>query len=150
MHPTQQRKREIQASNVLFAGLVLSLLLWRLHLAGHSLPATAKPLKWWLEVGAYLLIAGWYYAIRLGKAWAKYLLLVLFVGSLVLNLTYHPERLLHTWRTSWLAAASYVIGQGTQLWALVLLFRKSRPLDEAQPTATPPTPSPAALLGSQL
>jgi hypothetical protein len=126
MHPTQQRRREILASNILFAGLAISLLFWRLHLLGHALPATTKPLKWWVEVGTYLVIVGWYYAIRLGKQWAKYLLLALFVGSLVLNLTYHPERLLHTWRTSWLAAASYAIAQGAQLWALVLLFRKPR------------------------
>lgn len=125
MHPTQQRRREIQASNVLFIGLALSLLLWRLHLLGHTLPATAKPLKWWMEVGAYVAIVGWYYAIRLGRQWAKYLLLALFIGSLALNFAYHPERLLHTWRTSWLAAASYAIAQATQLWALVLLFRKS-------------------------
>ncbi|MBO2010861.1 hypothetical protein [Hymenobacter negativus] len=124
MQPTPHRRREIEASNVLLVGLFISGVLWRLHLLGHTLPATAKPMKWWMEVGVYLLIAGWYYAIRLGKQWAKYLLLVLFVGSLVLNFTYHPERLLHTWRTSWPAAASYAIGQVTQLWALVLLFHR--------------------------
>jgi hypothetical protein len=47
------------------------------------LPATAKPLKWWMEVGAYLLIVGWYYAIRLGKQWAKYLFRMLFKASAI-------------------------------------------------------------------
>lgn len=126
MHPTPQRRREILASNILLAGLALSLLLWRFHLLEHPLPATAKPLKWWMEGGFYVATVGWYYAIRLGKQWAKYLLLAFFAAGLVLDLAYHPERLLHTWRTSWLAAASYAIGQGTQFWALVLLFSKPK------------------------
>jgi hypothetical protein len=80
-----------------------------------------------VQAGTYLLIASWYYIIRLGKKWTQYLLLVLFIGSLILSIADHPEELLDTWRTSWLATCSYIINYGAQLWALLILFWRPRP-----------------------
>jgi len=127
MQPDPQRNHYVLASNILFAGLALSTVFWLLSKQFYPQPALAHPLSPWILVAAGLLMLGWYYAIRLGHRWARVLLLILFVTSVVLNLTFHNERLMHQLRTDWPFALSNVVNYGSQLWALILLFRRPRP-----------------------
>lgn len=127
MPPDTQRNHYVLASNILFAGLAISTVLWLLSKQFYPQPAVARPLSPWVLGGAGLLMLGWYYAIRLGQRWARVLLLVLFVASVALTLTYHPERVMHQLRTDWLFALSNGVNYASQVWALILLFRTPRP-----------------------
>jgi hypothetical protein len=125
MEDASQRRRDILASNLLFASLVFSLgtLLIPSYLP-HPPPRIYTLGSVTLLAITYLLRGLLYYAIRLGKQWAKYVLLagLLFdvVGAIIV-FTNPVVRLLAT-RPAELIPA--LIGKALIALALVLLFKK--------------------------
>ena len=60
-----------------------------------------------------------YYAVRSGKLWTRLLVLVLVVGTLLLNLAHLQEI-----KTDPLNMLSWLVYSITHIWGLVLLFRR--------------------------
>jgi hypothetical protein len=65
------------------------------------------------------LYAGFFYAIRLGKQWARILLAVLSVGAIITNVA-----TFHSLKTDFLNVLSYALYVVSHVWALVLVFKK--------------------------
>jgi len=129
MHSTQQRKNDILASNVLFwGGLIFptAVALFKaevLHI-GSFLPRI-KDLG-----GGLVLLLVLSYAIRVGKAWPKWLLLGMFVLGNLLTLVLDRDSLLESLRTDPLFLLTFVTGSATMLWVLALLFKRPRPQEK--------------------
>lgn len=81
----QQRKQEIRAANILYVGLGVSLLLSAIGLLAYEVPDTVAALPnvrsrvFGMVLLIHLLEAVLYYAVRVGKRWAKIGLLILLV-----------------------------------------------------------------------
>lgn len=125
MHPNQQQKNNILASNVLFwGGLVFptAVALFKaevLHIG--SFLHRIKDLSGGL---ALLLVLS--YTIRVGKAWPKWLLLGMFMLGNLLTIIVDRDSLLESLRTDPLFLLTFLTGNITLLWVLVLLFKKQR------------------------
>lgn len=125
MDSIQQRNRNILASNVLFwGGLIcptaISLFAAEVLHKGSFLPRI-KDLS-----GGLVLLLVLSYAIRVGKAWPKWILLSMFVLGNLLNLLIDRDSLLESLRADPLSLLTFVTGNITLLWVLVLLFKKQR------------------------
>jgi hypothetical protein len=124
MHPTQQHKRNISASNVLFwGGLIFptAVSLFKAEvLHTESFMHRMKDLG-----GGLVLLLVLSYTIRVGKVWPKWLLLGMFVLGNLLTLV-DQDSLLESLRADPLFLLTFVTGNATLLWVLVLIFRKPR------------------------
>jgi hypothetical protein len=124
MHPTQQHKRNIFASNVLFWGgfmfpLVVDLFKAEVLHIGSFL-SRIKDLG-----GGMVLLLVLSYAIRVGKVWPKWLLLGMFVLGNLLTLV-DQDSLLESLRADPLFLLTFVTGNATLFWVVVLLFKRPR------------------------
>lgn len=128
MNPTEQHRNAVLASNILYAGLGVSFLLSAIGLFTAQLPpGTWSPL-FGMVLLVHLLAALLYYAIRLGKRWAKLLLLLLVAFNVVStgwSLLSGNEEALNAWRMDGWGALKEAITFVADIVALVLLFRKS-------------------------
>ncbi|RZK28247.1 MAG: hypothetical protein EOO63_11690 [Hymenobacter sp.] len=128
MHPIEQHRNAVRASNILYAGLGVSFLLSAIGLFTAKLPAGTWSPLFGMVLLVHLLAALLYYAIRLGKRWAK-LLLLLFVAFNVVttgwSLLSGNEEVLSEWRADVWDALKEAITFAADIVALVLLFRKS-------------------------
>jgi hypothetical protein len=130
MEATQQRKNEVLASNILFGGLLLGAIILVLRVAVLK---KENPFLGTKHIGASVIIIFWiigyvfsiahYYAIRLGKRWAKILLLILFAANVLFSVVRH-NLLVTRWDNDFLYVVSYVLSYAIQLWALLLLFKR--------------------------
>ncbi len=80
-----------------------------------------------MSIPVNVLMVGWYYAIRQGKQWAKWLLLVVTAVALAHSLM--PHRRMILWGhidTNGLYATRFVLSYGGNLMALGLLFYKPK------------------------
>jgi hypothetical protein len=128
MHPSEQHRNAVRASNILYAGLGVSFLLSAIGLFTAQLPpGTWSPL-FAVVLLVHLLDALLYYAIRLGKRWAK-LLLLLFVAFNVVSTGWSllggDGEAFSAWRVDVWGAMKDTITFTADIVALVLLFRKS-------------------------
>jgi hypothetical protein len=128
MQPVEQHQKDILASNILYASLGVSFLFSVLALfLVEAPPDTRSPLFGMLLL-VHLLEALLYYAIRLGKRWAKLLFLVLVVLNLISTgwpLLSGDEGALEGLREDVWGAVKETITFVADVVALVLLFRKS-------------------------
>jgi hypothetical protein len=125
MHPNQQRKNNIVASNVLFwGGLVfptaVALFETEVLHKGSFLPRI-KDLG-----GGLILLLVLSYTIRVGKAWPKWLLLGMFILGNLLTIIVDRDSLLESLRNDPFFLLTFMTGNITLLWVLVLLFKKQR------------------------
>jgi hypothetical protein len=127
MRTAEQHRNDVLASNILYGSLAVSFLLSVMGLfIADAPPGTRSPM-----FGLLLLVhsveAGLYYAIRVGKPWAKILLLLL-VGlsaiSTVLPLLSGDQEALNQLREDTWGAVKEVIAFTADIVALVLLFRR--------------------------
>jgi hypothetical protein len=122
MQTIQQQKNDISASSVLFWGgfiFPLAVALFKaevLHIG--SFLSRIKDLG-----GGMVLLLVFCYAIRVGKTWPKWLLLGMFVLGNLLTLV-DQDSLLESLRADPLFLLTFVTGNITLLWVLVLLFKK--------------------------
>jgi hypothetical protein len=125
----QQRKQEIRASNILYIGLGVSLLLSIIGLLASKVPDTVAALPnvrarlFGMVLLMHLLEAVLYYAIRVGKRWARIVLLILLVLT-ILPVLQGDEETFTNWRNDGWSFVRQLISLITGVWALVLLFRK--------------------------
>jgi hypothetical protein len=130
MQPTQQRKQEVLASNLLLGSFLLNLALFYygsllLHKPAHS----DDILNPWVTAPANVLTLGWYYTVRKGKQWTKILLLILVIFALIHSLTTHRKVvILAHMNADGLYTARMVISYVVYLIALGLLFYKPKPI----------------------
>jgi hypothetical protein len=124
MHPTQQHKRNIFASTVLFwGGLIFPT---AVALFKAEVLHTDSFLHRMKDLGeGLLLLLVLSYAIRVGKVWPKWLLLGMFVLGNLLTLV-DQDSLLESLRADPLFLLTFITGNITLLWVLVLLFKKQR------------------------
>lgn len=126
MLSNQQRKNDILASNVLFwGGLIFPLAVASFKAEVLHIGSFLSRIK---DLGgglALLLVLA--YAIRVGKAWPKWLLLGMFVLGNLLTLVFDRDSLRESLRADPLFLLTFVTGNGTLLWVLVLLFKRPRP-----------------------
>ena len=127
METAREYKNNILASNLLFGFWAFSLMT---EVARTKVLRAAKMSPLPAVVGVYLAYLGLYYAIRLGKPWARVTLALLFVLTIVVGITKElagysllEAAQLHDYLYSVNHALSYIIPAG----ALVLLFRKPQP-----------------------
>jgi hypothetical protein len=126
METAQQRSTDIRASNVLFGGLLFSIVILQLRIwIFKIIPNTLHPAVWLTVATPIALCAGLYYAIRLGQYWAKLLLLLIFILGVAFNV-WDYQTLVRSLHSDRLYVINYVVGYMCQVWALVLLFRKPR------------------------
>jgi hypothetical protein len=130
METTQLRKYDVLATNLLFGvlafGTVITFLRVVLFKADNPFLGTkhfgpAFIITTW--VIGYALTIGLYYAIRLGKRWARIWFLVSMAINIVFAIFYH-DKLMRSLHTDLLYVLNYVVGYASQIWALVLLFKK--------------------------
>lgn len=122
-----QHKNDILATNILYASLGVSLLLCVALVLTADAPRPVRSSMFGMLLLLHLLNAGLYYAIRLGKRWAKLLFLVLAVvsaSSTVLPIVSGDEEALHNFRNEVWGSARQVLEIATDGWALIVLFRK--------------------------
>ncbi len=112
-------KREVLASNLLYGWLIVSFASSILRPLLHIVPPPRTTLAPVALVLFCLLQAGFFYAIRRGKRWAKILLAVLSVGAIIATVAD-----IHNIKTDFLNVLSYALYVVSHVWALVLLFKK--------------------------
>jgi hypothetical protein len=125
MPTAQPRKRNILASNILFWGGILfptAVSLFRTEILHEG------SFLYWIKdlSGGLVLLLVLSYAVRIGKAWPKWLLLGTFVLGNLLNLLIDRDSFLESLRADPLSLLTFVTGNITLLWVLVLLFKKQR------------------------
>ena len=124
----QQRKNDVLASNLLFGSLVLTIVI---ALIRHRIMPANNHASDTLFAGGLAVIALLYgllfYAIRQGHYWAKVVLLLLFILAFTGSIIMHKTAI-SAGNTDALNVADNVIHYGFHIWALFLLFIKSRPL----------------------
>jgi hypothetical protein len=126
MENTSQRRRDILASNLLFTTLALTLVA---SLIQSYLP---NPLHRTYTLGSttmlatvYLLRGMLYYAIRLGKLWAKKVLLAVFLFNVILSvIVYSTNPLMRRLAARPDELVPTIIVELLIVLALVLLFKK--------------------------
>jgi hypothetical protein len=118
MEAARERSQEIAATNVLFGGLAISAVISLLEAPSlfHKLTTLGMLLL------GYLVMAGFYYAIRVGISVFKWLFLIGTALNLVYSLVYY-QKTLHGIGTNFLPVANYVVFFGSRLIAAVLLLR---------------------------
>lgn len=130
MDTAQLRKNDVLATNLLFGVLAFGTIITFLRVVvfkadnpflGTKHLGPAFIISAW--VIGYALTIGLYYAIRLGKQWARILLLISFVLNIVFVVFYH-DKLVRSLHTDFLYVLNYTVGYAIQIWALVLLFKK--------------------------
>jgi len=134
MQPVEQHRNEVLASNILYAGLGVSLLLSLIGLFTAEVPPGTQAPLFGMLLLVYLLNALLCYAIRLGKRWAKLLLLLFVVYNVVSTgwaMSNGGEEVLIGLRADVWGTAKEVIELAADVVALVLLFRK--PPVQAEP-----------------
>jgi hypothetical protein len=123
METAQQRRTDILASNVLFGSLTFSIVILLLRIwIFKILPTSLHPAIWLTIATPIALCAGIYYAIRLGKHWAKLLLLLIFVLGLAFNV-WDYQTLVRSLHSDRLYVTNYVVGYMCKAWSIVLIFR---------------------------
>ena len=127
MQTARAHKNNILASNLLFGFWAFSLMT---EVVRTKVLRAAEMSSLPAVVGVYLACIGLYYAIRLGKPWAKVILALLFVLAIVVGITKGlagysllEAAQLHDYLYLVNDALSYIISAG----ALVLLARKPPP-----------------------
>ncbi|MBJ6108871.1 hypothetical protein JAO73_07620 [Hymenobacter sp. BT523] len=118
MDPIASRRREILASNILFLGLAVALVdsAWAMCGALHK-PATVGML-----LLGFVLLGGFYYAIRRGVTLLKWLFVLGQVATLVYTVVQYRTTLLPVLHSSLWTAFSYVAFFGSRLVAMVVLL----------------------------
>ena len=127
MQPVEQHRNEVLASNILYVGLGVSLLLSLIGLFTADMPPGAWSPLFGMLLLVHLLNALLYYAIRLGKRWAKLLLLLLVAYKVVSTgwpLLNGDEEALSGLRADVWGSVKEAITFAADIMALVLLFRK--------------------------
>jgi hypothetical protein len=119
MRTTLLDKRDVLASNLLYVWLVVSLVSSVLRPLLHIVPPPRSALAPVALLLISLLYAGFFYAIRIGKRWARILLAVLSVVAIITNVA-----AFHNFKTDFLNVLSYALYVVSHIWALVLVFRK--------------------------
>jgi hypothetical protein len=109
----------VLASNLLYVWLVVSLVSSVLRPLLHIVPPPRSALAPVALLLISLLYAGFFYAIRIGKRWARILLAVLSVVAIITNVA-----AFHNFKTDFLNVLSYALYVVSHIWALVLVFRK--------------------------
>ena len=124
----QRRSREVIASNLLFGAFLVSHALFYYGvLVLHRSLFSDQITNPWVTIPVNVLTVGWYYAIRQGKRWAAWLLLVLVGVALAHSLLPHRRAvLLAHMQANGVYAAQLVLGYTAQLVALGLLFIKPK------------------------
>lgn len=118
MEAARERRKEIAATNVLFAGLAFSVVVSLLQAPGLF----HKPTTLGMLLLGYLVFAGFYYAIRVGISVFKWLFLIGIAVNLVYRLMcYHQP--VQGIDTGFLPVADYVVFFGSRLVAAVILLR---------------------------
>lgn len=126
METTPQRKNDILASNLLFGSLAFAIItkVVQFFVFHKPEPMFRNPMIWAIGF-ALALVVGHYYAIRLGKRWAKILFAVFFVISIV-SLFIHPGDVLQSMKTDLIHALELVVGWFCHITAMILLFKRAR------------------------
>ena len=127
MQPVEQHQNDVLASNILYAGLGVSLLLSLIGLFTADVPPGTRSPLFGMLLLVHLLDALLYYAIRLGKRWAKLLLLLLVAYNVVSTgwgLLNGDEEVLSGLRADVWGTVKEAIKLAADVVALVLLFRK--------------------------
>jgi hypothetical protein len=130
MQTNQLRRNDVLATNLLFGALAIGTVIMFLRVAVFK---ADNPFLGTKHIGSAVIITSWvigyaltiglYYAVRLGKRWARTLLLISFVLNIVFAIFYH-DKLVRSLHTDLLYVLNYIVGYAIQIWALVLLFRK--------------------------
>ncbi|MBJ6141773.1 hypothetical protein JAO77_00170 [Hymenobacter sp. BT559] len=125
MENAPHRRRDVLASNLLFATLVLSFgaLLIPSYLP-HPPPRIYTLGSVTMLTTVYLLRGLLYYAIRLGKQWAKYVLLAGFLFDVVAAIIIFTNPLMQLLATRPEELVPVLIEKALIMLALVLLFKK--------------------------
>jgi hypothetical protein len=125
MENAPQRRRGVLASNLLFATLVLSLgaLLIQSYLP-HPPPRIYTLGSVSLLAAVYLLRGLLYYAIRLGKLWAKYVLLAAFLVEVVAAIIIFTNPLMRLLASRPAELVPVLMEKALIALALVLLFKQ--------------------------
>jgi hypothetical protein len=125
MENTSQRRRDILASNLLFASLVLSLSASIIQPYLPHQPPRIYTLGSITAVATVYLLRGMlYYAVRLGKPWAKKLLLAMFLFNIVAAIVVFTNPLMQQLASRPSELVPVLIVQSLLALALVLLFKK--------------------------
>lgn len=135
MQTVEQHPKDVLASNILYAALGVSFVLSVLGLFLIDAPEGTRSPLFGMILLVTLLQALLYYAIRLGKRWAKLLLLLLVALTLVSTvwpLLSGDEEALNGVREDAWGAVKDAITLVADVVALVLLFRK--PPVQAEPS----------------
>lgn len=119
MKTTLLDKRDVLASNLLYIWLVVSFVSSVLRPLLHIVPPPRSALAPVALLLISLVYAGFFYAIRIGKRWARILLAVLSVGAISTS-----AATFHSFQTDFLNILSYTLYVASHVWALVLVFRK--------------------------
>ena len=94
----QRRLREVLAGNLLFGAFLVNHALFYYGVLVLHRPLFSYQLtNPWVTIPANVLTVGWYYAIRQGKRWAAWLLLVLVGVALAHSLFPHRRAVLLEW-----------------------------------------------------
>jgi hypothetical protein len=128
MPVSQRRSREVLAGNLLFGAFLVSHALFYYGVLVLHRPLFSDQItNPWVTIPVNVLTVGWYYAIRQGKRWAAWLLLVLVGVALAHSLLPHRRAvLLAHMHANGVYAAQLVLGYASQLVALGLLFFKPK------------------------
>lgn len=128
MRTPEQHQNDVLASNILYGSLVISFIISLIGLFTVFLPSDVWPPLFAMLLLGHLLSALLFYVIRLGKQWAKFLLLLLVgitIVSIVLPLLSGDEEVLVKLRQDVWEAVNEAISFAAGVVALVLLFRKT-------------------------
>ena len=125
---SQRRSREVLAGHLLFGAFLASHALFYYNVLVLHRPLFSDQItNPWVTIPVNVLTVGWYYAIRQGKRWAAWLLLVLVGIALAHSLVPHRRAvLLAHMQANGVYAAQLVLGYTAQLVALGLLFLKPK------------------------
>jgi hypothetical protein len=121
MEITSPHRNDVLASNLLYIWLVVSFVSSVLRPLLHIVLPPRSALAPVATILCFFLYAGFFYAIRRGKWWAKILLAVLFMGAVMSGIADFRN-----FKLDFLNMLSYVLYVVSHIWALVLLFKKPR------------------------
>jgi hypothetical protein len=123
MGTIQLRKQNVLASNLLFAGVVVSWVTMAIGQLAHVVDIQLTNLSVGKMVLSNALLLGLIYAIRVGEPWARFLLVLLvIVGTLSILLRHGAE----VGQAPILFKIEYLLRGLLYLAALVLLFKKPK------------------------
>ena len=112
----------VLASNILFGGLLFALVVTVVHSSAlFQQPATAGAIAF-----SYTLYGGLFYAIRVGKRWAKKLFFVGMALYVVYSLAYYEDTIQLLHNGVWLAI-NYTVTCASRVLAFVVLMKLPLP-----------------------